>query len=471
MQKKDWMLSLSPRPYTLVNRTEPDLMREQFPYTAPPRITFDGVQVPLNPAANLVITDTTFRDGQQARTPYTVEQILDLFDFLHRLSGPKGLIRQSEFFVYSKKDREAIRRCQERGYKYPEITAWIRATRKDFQLVKEMEIPETGILTSCSDYHIYSKLGLDRQRAMMQYVDVVAAALEAGIRPRCHFEDLTRADIYGFVVPFAQTLMSMSEESGIPIKIRMCDTMGYGVTYPGATLPRSVPRLVHALIHEAGVPGEWLEWHGHNDFHKGLINATTAWLYGCSAVNGTLLGFGERTGNTPIEALVIEYMSLTGDDSIDTTVITEIADYFREELNYDIPPMTPFIGRQFNVTSAGVHVDGLLKDEEIYNIFDTKALLNRPLGVNVTDKAGAAGVAFWVNRKLGLNGEARIDKRHEGIMAMTEWVKQQYEDGRTTSLSEEEMLAAAEQYLPEYFGNGKYKISAKRESAASRKTS
>lgn len=454
LKKKDWMLQLSARPYTLVNRIEPDLMREQFPYSAPPRITFDGVQVPLNPAAEMVITDTTFRDGQQARTPYTVEQIVEVFDLLHRLSGPRGLIRQSEFFVYSEKDREAVRRCQERGYEFPEITAWIRATRKDFQLVKEMGIAETGILASCSDYHIYTKLGLDRQRAMMQYVDVVAASLEAGIRPRCHLEDVTRADIYGFVIPFAQTVMAMSQESGIPIKIRLCDTMGYGVTYPGATLPRSVPRLVHALIHEAGVPGDRLEWHGHNDFHKGLINATTAWLYGCAAINGTLLGFGERTGNTPIEALVVEYMSLTGDDSVDTLVITEIADYFRDKLNYEIPPMTPLIGCQFNVTSAGVHADGLIKNEEIYNIFDTATLLNRPLGVNVTDKAGASGVAFWLNRMLDLHGDERIDKRHDGVALMARWVQEQFKDGRTTSLSEEEMLAAAERYLPEYFGNG-----------------
>lgn len=451
VEKKDWMLKLAPKPYTLENRTDPNLMREQFPYNMPPRITFDGVQVPLNPAPEMLITDTTFRDGQQARTPYTVDQIVALFELLHRLSGKHGLIRQSEFFLYSEKDREAVRRCQELGYSFPEITAWIRASRKDFQLVKDMNIAETGILTSCSDYHIHLKLGIDRQRAMMQYLDVVAASLEAGIRPRCHLEDVTRADIYGFVIPFAQALMAMSEESGIPIKIRLCDTMGYGITYPGATLPRSVPRLIHALIHDAGVPGELLEWHGHNDFHKGLINASTAWLYGCGAINGTLLGFGERTGNTPIEALVIEYVSLTGDTSIDTTVITEIADYFEKELGYQIPPMTPFIGRQFNVTSAGIHADGLIKNEEIYNIFDTAKLLNRPLGVNVTDKAGVAGVAFWLNRVLNLRGEARIDKRHPGVVAMAQWVQEQYRDGRTTSLSEEEMMGAALLFLPEFF--------------------
>jgi isopropylmalate/homocitrate/citramalate synthase len=149
--------------------------------------------------------------------------------------------------------------------------------------------------------------------------------------------------------------------------------------------------------------------------------------------------------------LVFEYLSLTGDTAIDTTVITEIAQYFEKELGFQIPPMTPYLGRQFNVTSAGIHADGLIKNEEIYNIFDTAKLLNRPLGVNVTDKAGVAGVAFWLNRVLDLHGDARIDKRHVGVVAMTQWVQEQYQDGRTTSLSEEEMLGAAIRFLPEFF--------------------
>ena len=106
--------------------------------------------------------------------------------------------------------------------------------------------------------------------------------------------------------------MKLREESGIDIKIRLCDTMGYGITYPGAALPRSVDKLVHAFIEDAGVPGHLLEWHGHNDFHKAMINATTAWLYGCSAANSTLLGLGERTGNPPIEGLIFEYIALKG---------------------------------------------------------------------------------------------------------------------------------------------------------------
>jgi isopropylmalate/homocitrate/citramalate synthase len=430
---------------------EPNLLREQFPYDAPPLIVFDGVDVPMNRPENIFITDTTFRDGQQARTPYTVEQITALFDLLHRLSGPKGVIRQTEFFLYSEKDRQAVRACQEKGYAFPEITAWIRAVAKDFQLVKEMGIRETGILTSCSDYHIHLKLGMNREQAMEQYLSVVKSALAEGIRPRCHLEDVTRADVFGFVIPFVQQLVRLSEESGIPVKIRLCDTMGYGVSYPGAALPRSVPRLLHALRTETGIASAQLEWHGHNDFYKVLTNAATAWLYGCSGVNGTLLGFGERTGNTPVEGLLFEYMGLTGDTSVDTRIVTEIAEYFERELGYTVPPMTPFVGKSFNVTAAGIHADGLIKNEEIYNIFDTDKLLNRPLGVLVTDKAGTAGIAHWVNRQLGLVGEERVDKRSPGVQAMYGWVIGQYEDGRTTSLSDEELTVAARQYLPELF--------------------
>jgi len=431
---------------------EPDLLREMFPYTEVPRLFFDGVSVPVDPPEEIFITDTTFRDGQQARPPYTVKQIVDLYDMLHRLGGPKGVIRQCEFFLYSDKDREAVDKCLERGYRCPEVTGWIRAVKADFELVKQMGLKETGILTSASDYHTFLKLGKNREDALASYMDLVHTALQTCEVIRCHFEDVTRADIYGFIIPFAQRLVEAEQEIGRPVRIRLCDTMGYGVPYPEATLPRSVPKLVHALVHEAGVKKERLEWHGHNDFHKVLANAEAAWLYGCAAANGTLLGFGERCGNPPVEGLCIEYASLVGStNGMELPVITEIADYFRKEIGVEIPPHYPFVGANFNLTAAGIHADGLIKNEEIYNIFDTAKVLGRPLGVNVTDKSGVAGVAFWANHTLGLKGDQRIDKRHPGIQKILEWVDAQYAARRTTAISHEEMLAQARLHLPEYF--------------------
>ena len=265
---------------------EPNLMRDIFPYTEVARIDFDYKFVMPQPPEEMLITDTTFRDGQQARPPYTVRQIVDIFDLLHRLSGPKGIIRQSEFFLYSDKDKEAVSAAGSGAIRFPEITGWIRAHATDLDLVKEMGLKETGILTSVSDYHIFLKLKWNRRKALDEYLGIVKAALDMGITPRCHFEDVTRADIYGFCVPFAIELMKLRQESGIDIKLRLCDTMGYGVPYPGAALPRSVPKLVRAMIDDAGVPGHLLEWHGHNDFHKVMVNSATAWLYGC--------GGGER---------------------------------------------------------------------------------------------------------------------------------------------------------------------------------
>ncbi len=315
--------------------------------------------------------------------------------------------------------------------------------------MKKMGLKETGILCSVSDYHIFNKLQKTRRQAIDSYLGIVRAALEEGIVPRCHLEDITRADFYGFVVPLVQELMKLSAESGIPVKIRACDTLGYGVTYPGASIPRSVKGLIYGLVRHANVPSECLEWHGHNDFYKVLINATTAWLYGCCGANGALLGIGERTGNTPVEALVFEYIGLRGStDGMDTRVITEIARYFEDEIGYQIPPNQPFVGRDFNLTRAGIHADGLSKDEEIYNIFDTDKVLNRPPQVAITDKSGLAGIAHWINQKFKLTGDNRLDKQHPGIAKINEAIMMEYDAGRTTSVSEEELIGWVQNFLP-----------------------
>ncbi len=437
---------------TLREVSAPELYRDMFPYSAVSRVIFDGVFVDPRPADPMFITDTTFRDGQQARPPYTVEQIVEIFDLLHELGGRSGLIRGSEYFIYSDKDKRAVEACRARGYKFPAITAWIRAHIDDLRLAKEMEFKEVGMLTSVSDYHIFLKLGWDRKKAFDNYVRMASQALEWGIVPRCHFEDITRADVRGFCLPLAAKLMELSKDAGLPVKIRLCDTMGYGVPYPGAALPRSVPRLVRAFTDAAGVPGQWLEWHGHNDFHKVLVNGTTAWLYGCAGVNGTLLGFGERTGNTPLEALVIEYISLTGeDDAARTQVIGKIGRYFESELEYRIPDNYPFVGRDFNATSAGIHVDGLAKNEEIYNIFDTKKILGRDVPIIITDKSGRAGVAYWLNHNLGLEGERQVGKSNPAVGMMYNRILQAYEAGRNTSFSNKEMTVLAKRYMPELF--------------------
>jgi isopropylmalate/homocitrate/citramalate synthase len=456
---------MAKKSYPLIDTTEPNLLEETFDYSLPPLVRFDGPvveyidgqPVQFDPQSlktrDIVITDTTFRDGQQARPPYSIDQMVHIYDLLSKLGGPNGVVRQTEFFLYTKNDRETLDRCRALGHKYPECTGWIRAVPGDFRLVKEAGLKETGMLTSASDYHIFHKLKFkSRQQCMDAYCQVVDAAFEAGVRPRCHFEDITRADVEGFIFPFAERLMRMSEQvpEELSVKIRMCDTMGFGISYPGVELPRSVPKLIYKLNQEVGVPSDRLEWHGHNDFHKVLVNGATAWLYGCNALNATLFGYGERTGNPPLEGAVLEYIALKGDlCGIQTEVITELAEYM-QSIGFPIPGNYPFVGRYFNTTRAGIHAGGLRSDERIYNIFDTTALLGRPPRVALTDKSGSDGVALWVNEFFGLKGSDRLSviKVHK----VARWVHDQYEEhGRMTAISDEELEQQVQELMPEYW--------------------
>lgn len=450
MNDKSNLLQLEEHFYQLVDVDEPNTFRNLFPYEEIPKIAFNDRIVPHSMPDEIWITDTTFRDGQQSRAPYSTDQIVTIFDYMHRLGGSQGKIRQSEFFLYSKKDQDAVYKCMERGYKFPEVTSWIRANKKDFELVKDLGMKETGILVSCSDYHIFYKLKMTRREAMEHYLSVIRECLETGVSPRCHLEDITRSDIYGFVIPFCLELMHLMEEYQIPVKIRVCDTMGYGVNYPGAVIPRSIPGIIYGLRVHAGVPSELIEFHGHNDFYKAVNNSTTAWLYGACGVNCSLFGIGERTGNTPLEAMIFEYAQLRGTlDGMDTTVITELAEYYEKEIGYQIPPRTPFVGKNFNVTRAGIHADGLLKNEEIYNVFDTGKFLNRPPLVAVSNTSGLAGIAHWINTYYHLKNEKQVDKNSILVVELKKWVDAEYESGRVTVLTDQELIREIERICDE----------------------
>ena len=311
---------------------------------------------------------------------------------------------------------------------------------------------ETGILVSCSDYHIFKKMKMTRRQALEHYLATISDAFEAGVIPRCHLEDITRADFYGFVVPFVNELQKLSERAGIPVKIRACDTMGYGVPYTEAAMPRSVAGIIYGLQHYSDVPSEFLEWHGHNDFYKAVANASTAWLYGACAVNCSLLGIGERTGNIPLEAMVFEYASLRGSmDGMEPTVITEIAEFFQKDIGYDVPVMTPFVGKHFNSTRAGIHADGLMKDAEIYTIFDTEKLLNRPATVEISNTSGTAGIAYWINTNYRLSPCEEIQKNDPLVLELKRWVDGEYDAERQTMISRKEMEEMIEQLAPGRF--------------------
>ena len=136
MNEKNNLLEIEEHMYILDDVKKPNVFRNMFPYSEIPKIPFNDRIVPHNMPKEIWITDTTFRDGQQSRAPYTTEQIVTIYDYLHRLGGPNGMVRACEFFLYSKKDRDAVYKCMERGYRLPEGRSCIWGRKEVFGLLK-----------------------------------------------------------------------------------------------------------------------------------------------------------------------------------------------------------------------------------------------------------------------------------------------------------------------------------------------
>ena len=130
--------------YSLQDVPDPNLYRDIYDYESVPKVAFNHRRVPMNMPEEIWITDTSLRDGQQSVEPYSVDQIVKIYKLLNRLGGPYGIIRQTEFFIYSKRDREALEKCMALNLPFPEITSWIRANKEDFRLVRQLGIRETS---------------------------------------------------------------------------------------------------------------------------------------------------------------------------------------------------------------------------------------------------------------------------------------------------------------------------------------
>lgn len=416
---------------------EPELFPAAFPREGFPR--YDWTTRPAELPAAAWCTETTHRDGQQGGLPLTVADGVRIYDLMCAFTGASGAVRQAEFFVYRADDRAMLEAALERhaGGAPVEPTTWIRASRRDAELVREIGVAETGMLASASDYHTFHKFRPGgRRQAAEAYLDAVRAVLDAGLRPRLHLEDATRAP-EEFVLPFAQAVLDACAPfgSGQRPKFRVCDTMGLGLPLDDVAAPRSVPRWIRRL-RELGVAGEDLEFHPHNDTHLVVANCLAAIRAGCAAVNGTLLGKGERTGNAPLEGVLLHVigMGLMDEPLPDFRALNDLAGLYAG-FGAPLAPTYPLYGRDAHRTRAGIHADGLNKFWWMYAPFDVPALIGRPLEVSLTRDSGLAGLVFLIRQHTG----RELAKDDPELVRVHEELSRQFDAGRQTAVEWEEI--------------------------------
>ncbi|MGB2694366.1 MAG: hypothetical protein WBD55_04165 [Dehalococcoidia bacterium] len=399
----------------------PPIPMEEEPATPPP--VDDGPKL---------ITDTTLRDGAQdsriALFPH--EARVRYFDLLHRLDNGTGTIYAVEAFIYQKRDVWTLEQLLRRGYEWPKVTTWTRATPKDIKQLVDVaqgQVKETGMLASASDHHIFDKLGFrSKEEAIEKYLQPIETALEHGITPRIHLEDCTRADIFGWVIPFMQRALDLSKGSA---KFRLCDTIGWGVPDPYAALPWGIPRLFQVIREETGAE---LEFHGHNDFGLATANSIMAWRYGGAKVNTAFGGLGERTGNCSLEQMIAARIRYWGDPGFDLTALEEMKDLVNNEVT-PLPDRAPIIGEVFT-TSAGIHQAGVAAQADapgglIYLPFEASLFGRDTVELSrVGSLSGSEGIVSILNREMESRGsEQRFSNTSRVVKQIYDKIQDAYD--------------------------------------------
>ncbi|MDD1762627.1 MAG: isopropylmalate synthase [Methanothrix sp.] len=389
----------------------------------------------------IFLSDSTIRDGiQMPGIVMPIENRLKIFEYLHKIG-----IEKLEVFLYSRSDREAAKAMLDLGYGSPEVIGWARANTGDIDLVLAADgIKETGILMSVSNTHMRTKMGLTSiAAARKKYLDALDYALNHGLRIGAHLEDVTRADLEGFVYPLVREILDRDSEC----TIRLCDTIGFGLPFSNIEGPFGLSQMVTRL-REMGARN--IETHTHNDFGLGVANALTGFWHGANWSNLTFLGIGERAGNAELETVLLFLVQrVEGMQKYDLSCLVEFADYLEKHIGLHIPKNKAVVGKNIFAHESGIHTAGVLKDPFTYEPFPPD-LVGGERKLMIGPTSGSEIVRAKIEEALRdlMKIETHIGKDDWRIRAIHAEIRRLYdEEQRRSCISDREIRAYAEKYF------------------------
>lgn len=387
------------------------------------------------------LSDSTLRDGaQMPGVVIKVKDRLKIFEYLHRIG-----IEKLELFLFTKSDKEAALAMLDCSYSCPEVTGWARANPKDIDLVLAMDgIKETGILMSISDVQIHTKLGLKtREEAVEKFLTAQQYAVDHGLKTRAHLEDITRADLNGFVYPLVKKLLEIDPGC----TMRICDTLGFGLPFVGTGDPYGIPEMVMGML---SIGAKNIETHTHDDFGMATANSLAGYWHGANWSNMTFLGMGERAGNSELEkALLFLVQRVEGFQKYDLSCLSEFAEYMEERVGIRVPRNKAVVGRNVFAHESGIHTAGVIKNPFIYEPYPPELVGGRRK-IMIGSTSGTEVVRFKVEEALKelMHIDAGLEKDDWRVRAIHSEIRQLYdEEQRNSCISDEELRAYVEKYF------------------------
>lgn len=306
----------------------------------------------LTKLANSVnFCDTTLRDGEQAAG--IVFANLEKFRIAKMLDDVGVQQIEAGIPAMGGDEKKAIKKIAQMGLS-ASVLGWNRANIDDLQHSLDCDVDSVALSMSASDIHIENKLRKSREWVLSTVQEAVSYAADHGLYISCNAEDASRADM-GFLLEFART----AKEAGAD-RIRYCDTIGLDD-------PFSAYERVKAIVDNVDID---VEMHTHNDFGMATANSVAGMKAGARFISTTVMGIGERTGNTPLEEIVMASKHILKiQTGVDTSKLLELVEFVAKASNRQIPAWKPIVGANCFAHEAGIHTDGVIKMMSNYEPF------------------------------------------------------------------------------------------------------
>jgi len=349
-----------------------------------------------SPHANTVrlgeicIVDTTCRDGEQMPgISFTMDEKVEIARRLEDL----GVEQLETFATYNDSDKECAKKLKVRA-KRMSIMGWNRMVKKDVQDSIAHGVDAVSISTDTSDIALAHKLKITRKEQIAKLVDCVSDAKSRGVYVCFNAGDATRTGV-DYLVEFAAAGKAAGGD-----RFRICDTIG-------VLTPATSKRLIHDVMSQVDID---VEFHAHNDFGLAVANSLAA----CEAaaqfekrklwVSTTVNGLGERAGNVPIEVFIMNLHKHYGIAKYKTEHILPLCKHVEKASGLLIPLNYPVVGGNMFTHKSGIHVDGVLKNPQLYEAFDP-AKLGMQRTIALGKHSGKASIKHKLDQ-LGLTASA-----------------------------------------------------------------
>jgi len=365
------------------------------------------------------IVDTTCRDGEQMPgISFTMEEKLEIARRLEHI----GVEQLETFATYNDSDRRCAKLLKAQA-KSMSIMGWNRMVKADIEDSIAHDVDAVSISTDTSDMALQHKLKITRAQQLERLMDCVSFAKDHGVYVCFNAGDATRTDV-DYLIEFARAGKAAGGD-----RFRICDTVG-------VLTPATSKKLVSRVMSKVDID---IEFHAHNDFGLAIANALAA----CEAaaafedrtlwVSTTVNGLGERAGNVPIEVFIMNLHKHYGVDKYRTEHILPLCKHVEKASGLEIPLNYPVVGGNMFTHKSGIHVDGVLKNPQLYEAFDP-AKLGMQRKIALGKHSGKASIKHKLDQ-LGLSaGSDEIERMRLEVSRVGEATKRNLTDDEFLSI-------------------------------------